>query len=56
MTEFGIISLIALAGWLALALGAYRAHQVGMGRTIVMGLIWGSIFLFVAMIFTAIGW
>jgi hypothetical protein len=56
MTETEIVSLIALVGWLVLMLGAYRAHQVGMQRTIVMALIWSSIFLFVAMIFTAIGW
>lgn len=56
MTETGIVSLIAMIGWLVLVLGAYRAHRVGMQRTVVMVLIWGAIFLFVAMIFTAIGW
>ncbi len=56
MTEVGIVSLIAMIGWLVLVLGAYRAHRVGMQRTVVMALVWGSVFLFVTMIFTVIGW
>jgi len=43
-------------GCLILAFAAYRGQRVGLKRTIIMGLIWGAIFLFVAMIFTAIGW
>jgi hypothetical protein len=56
MSEFAIISVIALVGWLVLVLGAYRAHRVGMQRTVIMSLIWGGSFLFLAMIFTVIGW
>jgi hypothetical protein len=56
MSEVGLVSLVSLVGWLILVLGAYRAHRVGMQRTIVMILIWGAILLFLTMVFTAIGW
>jgi hypothetical protein len=48
------ISLIALSGWLILALGSYRAHRIGAGRTVVMGTAWLAIFLLVAGIFAAV--
>ena len=55
MTGDSWVSLIALAGWLVLALSAYRARRVGARKTIVMALAWAAIFLFAAALFTAIG-
>ncbi len=55
MSETAIVSLMALTGWLVLVGGAFRAHQVGARKTIVMALAWGSIFLAVALVFTVTG-
>ena len=55
MNQVGWVSIVALAGWLVLALSAYRARRVGAKKTLVMALAWGAIFLFVAAIFTAVG-
>ena len=55
MSEYGWVSLIALAGWLVLALSSYRAHRVGAGKTVVMVLAWVSIFFLVAAVFSAVG-
>jgi len=55
MNSVSWVSIIALVGWLVLALGAFRAHRVGAKQTIVMVLAWGAIFLLVAAIFSAIG-
>ena len=51
MSGDGWVSLIALAGWLVLALSSYRAQRVGAGRTVVMALAWASIFFLVAAVF-----
>src|SRR5690606_23838740 len=51
----GWVSIVALAGWLVLALSAYRAHRVGAKATVVMGLAWVAIFFLVAAVFGAIG-
>ena len=48
------VSIIAMLGWLVLVAGAYRSHQVNMGKTIRMALIWASIFVGVALIFSLI--
>ena len=55
MSEYGWVSLIALMGWLVLALGAYRAHRISAGKTVVLALTWGAIFLLVTAIFAALG-
>ena len=49
------VSIVALLGWLILALGAYRSHRIGAKKTVVLALIWGSLFLGVAFFFTLIG-
>jgi hypothetical protein len=54
MNEYAWISLIALTGWLVLALGSYRAHRIGARKSIVMGLAWIAIFLLATGIFAAI--
>ena len=55
MTGFGWVSLIALVGWLILALGSYRAHRIGAGRTMVMAAAWVGIFLLIAWLFVVVG-
>ena len=49
------VSIVALAGWLVLALSSYRAHRVGAGRTLVMGTAWLALFLLATGLFLAIG-
>lgn len=51
MTEAGWVSLIALAGWLVLALGAYRAHRIDAAKTLKMALTWAAIFVAIAIVF-----
>ena len=55
MSEYGWVSLIALTGWLVLALGAYRGHRIGARRTIVISTAWLAIFLLVTGVFMAVG-
>ena len=50
-----LVSIVALAGWLILALSAFRSYQVSGRRMLTYVLIWGTIFLAVAMVFAAIG-
>jgi hypothetical protein len=50
----GWVSIVALAGWLVLALSAYRAHRVGAKATAVMGLAWIAIFFLAAALFGAL--
>ena len=50
-----LVSIVALAGWLILALSAYRSHRVSGRKTLTYILIWGSIFLAMAMVFAAAG-
>ncbi|GEM_PF-1350159 len=54
MSTLAVVSIISLLGWMVLALGAYRAHRVGLRQTIVMALIWGAIFLLGVAIFSVI--
>lgn len=49
------VSLIALTGWLVLALGSYRAHRVGGGKTLIMATAWVGIFLLVIGIIVVMG-
>ena len=55
MREDDWVRLIALSGWLVLALSAYRARQLNAKKAIVMALAWGAIFLLVTGVFVAIG-
>jgi hypothetical protein len=49
------ISVIALTGWLILAIGAFRSQQIGTRQTLMMALAWATVFLLVAGVFVAIG-
>ena len=55
MSGYGWVSLIALSGWLVLAMGSYRAHRIGAGKTTVMATAWLAIFLLVTGIVVAVG-
>ncbi|GAA0278808.1 hypothetical protein GCM10009127_19780 [Alteraurantiacibacter aestuarii] len=55
MSGLSIVAILAMAGWLVLALSAYRSHRVGAKQTVVMALAWGALFLLVAGVFAAIG-
>ena len=55
MNPFPWISLIAILGWLVLAVGALRAHRVGARKIVTMTLTWLAIFVLVAAIFTSVG-
>ncbi len=55
MNAAGWVSLIALTGWLVLALGAFRAHRIGARKTVILTLTWAAIFLLITGIFVAIG-
>lgn len=55
MNEFGIVHLVALAGWLAMVIAGYRSFRVGGRKTVTMILIWASIFLGAALLFSALG-
>ena len=55
MSEGALVSLVALLGWLVLVAGAFRAHRIGARKAIVLALIWASIFLAVAFVFSLIG-
>jgi hypothetical protein len=48
------VSIIALVGWLALAVSSYRAHRIGAGKTVVMVLAWGAIFMLLAAVFAQV--
>jgi len=55
MSGVSLLSIVAMLGWLVLALGAYRSHQIGAKKSLVMALIWGSLFLGVTFFFTMVG-
>ncbi len=49
------VSIVALLGWLILALGAYRSRRIDGKKSLTMALTWGAIFLGVAFFFTLVG-
>ena len=55
MSETGWVSLIALTGWLILALGSYRSFRHGAGKTLLMATAWLGVFLLVTGFFVMIG-
>lgn len=52
MSGGGIVSIVAMLGWLVLAFASYRSYQVDTSTTIRMALIWGCIFLGIAFLFS----
>lgn len=55
MTGDAWVSIVALVGWLVLALSAWRAQRAGARKSVVMLLAWLAIFLLTAGVFVAIG-
>lgn len=49
------VSIIALAGWMVLAFSAYRSRRVSGRKTLTYIFVWGSIFVAVAAVFSALG-
>ena len=49
------VSVVALTGWLVIALGAWRAQRVGAKKAVVMALAWIAIFLLLAGVFAMVG-
>jgi hypothetical protein len=50
-----LVSIVALAGWLILALSAYRSNRVSGRKTLTYVFVWASIFLAAALLFGAVG-
>ena len=44
MSEIGIISIVAMLGWLVLAGGALASFKLGWGKMAQMALVWLAIF------------
>lgn len=55
MTAMSWVSLIALIGWLVLAVGSFRAHQVSGKKTLLMATAWLGIFLLVTGVIVVMG-
>ena len=55
MNASGWVSVIALTGWLVLALSSFRGHRVGASKTFVMVTAWLAIFLLVTGIVIIMG-
>jgi len=49
------VSLIAVAGWLVLAVGALRAHRIGARKAVTLSLTWLAIFALVTALFASAG-
>ena len=49
------VSVIALTGWLILALRSYRSFRLGASKTLLMATAWLGLFLLVTGIFVVIG-
>lgn len=54
MSEYGIVHLIGLIGFLILAVSGYRSFRIGGRKTVGMVLIWLAIFVGAALLFSAI--
>ncbi|WP_202385396.1 hypothetical protein [Altericroceibacterium endophyticum] len=55
MSSFNWVSIVALVGYLVLALAALRSQHISLGKAARLALIWFGIFLVVAIIFNNIG-
>ncbi len=54
MNGYAWVSIIALVGWLVLALAEFRENRVGARKTVVMVLAWGAIFVLITAIFAVV--
>ncbi len=54
MTEFDVVQIISLLGFLILAVTALASHKLEWKRGIVMMLIWATIFAAVTLLFSLV--
>lgn len=52
MSEFGVVQIVALLGWLLLAGGAVASYRLGWKENIRLALVWAGIFIAVALMFS----
>ena len=55
MNQYRWVAMIAMTGWLVLALGSYRGRQVGGKKTLLWAIAWLGVFLLVTGVFVVIG-
>lgn len=55
MSEYSIVSIISLLGFLVLAVGALSAHRLSLKKGLVMALAWGAIFAIVVLFIDVVG-
>lgn len=49
MSEYSIVSIISLVGFLVLALTALSAHRLSLRKGVILALAWGAIFAIVVL-------
>ena len=54
MQIYDLVSIVALSGWLILALSALAAYRLSWKKGLVMALVWAAIFFGVAAFFTVV--
>ncbi len=52
MNEYGWVQLIALGGWLILAVSAFASYRLNWSHAVRLALIWAGIFLAVGLLFS----
>lgn len=55
MKEYSIVQIVALVGFLILALSALASHRLNWSKALRMGLLWVAVFLGVALLFSIVG-
>ena len=54
MSEYSIVSIISLAGFLILALSALSAHRLSVRKGVILALAWAAIFAIVVLVIDVI--
>ena len=54
MNEYGAVQLVALLGWLVLAVSAFASYRLGWKESVRMALLWAGIFMAVALLFSLV--
>ena len=55
MNEYGWVSIVAMLGWLVLAVSAVQSYRLGARKIITMTLAWMAIFAAATAVFAAVG-
>ena len=45
MSEYAVLSIVAMVGWLVLMMGSFASFRLGWSKTIQMALVWLAIFV-----------